>query len=423
MWFCWVVDSITTDVIEYCAENDWGLSWTVNAETLGSYASLAAMKSDPTTHITPNYIETDTIPLINQCEDYGVKTQLEIEECVFYYPFGGYPIPTTDPRQRETTAEEYEEYYGANMDLLEATALDGYGYEWGFDNAAEWLRNKTPNKHLTYYWISDATGVDPAYETYYHLFDPPHDVDWRLNLVDSVVEECYYTPRAEWMVNIFNYLKEFYPDKQYGVCTTINLDDDPPIIADEYGHGNHSTFWQETDYGYFYPNIIPPLTEAEGNQTARKYLLQAKEATGGAEFTECRLYLRNRTDAWRRLAGWYETLPIFDAGTKGHERMTQTGITPRYFGAAAYCKYPILPDTFVNTGNEIILLKDYDTASTHDITVTSTDTPTHVDYNLALSPDRGTLIGPYPLDDYGALPTITYDSTNLYVSVLKVSEL
>jgi len=61
-----------------------------------------------------------------------------------------------------------------------------------------------------------------------------------------------------------------------------------------------------------------------------------------------------------------------------------------------------------------------DNCGVHEITVTSTDTVTHKDYTFPCSPDRGTFIGPYPLEDYGALPTITYDNTNLYVSILKV---
>ena len=56
-------------------------------------------------------------------------------------------------------------------------------------------------------------------------------------------------------------------------------------------------------------------------------------------------------------------------------------------------------------------------SSTHTITVAGTGASET--YTLTLSPNRGTVIGPYPLIDFGALPTITYDNTNLYVSIIK----
>jgi len=101
--------------------------------------------------------------------------------------------------------------------------------------------------------------------------------------------------------------------------------------------------------------------------------------------------------------------------------MQQTGISPVYRGVSV-CGHvtPIAPDTFENTGNELLLLKNYvDNCAAHEITVTSTDTLTHKDYTLTCLPERGTIIGPYPLDDYGVFPTIEYDNTILYVSVLK----
>ena len=114
------------------------------------------------------------------------------------------------------------------------------------------------------------------------------------------------------------------------------------------------------------------------------------------------------------------------SGTKPLTEMSQTGVViPYLYVSQCVHNFPdhvlsVAPlDSFANTGNELILLKDYSTASTHDITVTSTDTLTHKDYTLTCLPDRGTIIGPYPLNDYGALPTIEYDNTNLYVSILQ----
>lgn len=101
--------------------------------------------------------------------------------------------------------------------------------------------------------------------------------------------------------------------------------------------------------------------------------------------------------------------------------MTQTGLTPYYCGAST-CTHELIkpPDIFDNTGNEIIVIKEYTpTATEHDITVTSSKSTYHEDYTLALSPDRGTILGPFATRYFGTLPTITYDTTNLYISILK----
>ena len=75
------------------------------------------------------------------------------------------------------------------------------------------------------------------------------------------------------------------------------------------------------------------------------------------------------------------------------------------------------PDTFVNTGNEVIMLKNAGSGSTtHTITVTGTSATEN--YTLAIQPDRATFLGPYPVATFGNTPTITYDNTNLYVAIL-----
>lgn len=110
---------------------------------------------------------------------------------------------------------------------------------------------------------------------------------------------------------------------------------------------------------------------------------------------------------------------------KQPQNTVQNGFTPMYEGVS-YCTREVIkpPDMFPNTGDELILIKDGGGASTHDITVTSSLDPLiNVNYNIALDPDHSKILGPYALDDYGELPTITYDNTNLYVSILKVSAL
>ena len=105
------------------------------------------------------------------------------------------------------------------------------------------------------------------------------------------------------------------------------------------------------------------------------------------------------------------------------QQMEQKGHVPAY-GGAAICTYPAtspLVDTFTNTGNEIIMLKNYSGTTTHTITVSGT-TPngltTTQSYTRTLSPNQGTPLGPFPVDQFGSNPTITYDNNNLYVAIL-----
>ena len=102
--------------------------------------------------------------------------------------------------------------------------------------------------------------------------------------------------------------------------------------------------------------------------------------------------------------------------------LSQSGVTPTY-GGASVCTHNTTkpPDTFANTGNEIIMLKSWSGTTSHTITVSGTLpnglTKTE-NYTRTLSPNQGTPIGPFPVDQFGSLATITYDTTNLYVSIV-----
>ena len=120
---------------------------------------------------------------------------------------------------------------------------------------------------------------------------------------------------------------------------------------------------------------------------------------------------------------WHDSLHLTysppGAIPKPVQQMEQTGHIPAY-GGAAICTYPAtspLVDTFTNTGNEIIMLKNAGSScNVHAITVTGTSATQN--YTIAIPPDRATFLGPYSTDEFGTLPTITYDNTNLYISIV-----
>ena len=114
--------------------------------------------------------------------------------------------------------------------------------------------------------------------------------------------------------------------------------------------------------------------------------------------------------------------PFTGTPIKPVQQLEQKGHIPAY-GGASVCTYPpTLVDTFTNTGNEIIMLKSAGSScSIHNITVSGTlpnGVTTTENYTIALSPNGGTPLGPFPVDPFGSNPTITYDNNNLYVAIL-----
>ena len=302
----WQPTALAYEVLEYCAANGWMLSWSTSPDQLGNYTNKAAMIANPTVHASPNRIETEVLPLINACEDYGVKCIIEIEMCV-----GGNP-GTAPPIVRAVTSSGYDEYYGDTFSLLESqSALDGYGYELGWDNAVEWVRNNTA-KWVTCYWASEMngaswnvpngyaypvpTGIDPQW-------DSPHDLDWRLALVDSVVYESYETNCMPQAIPLFQYLIANYPDMPFGMCTNVNWDDASPNM----------TIWRPAiDWPNGWGGPMDRLTEAECKRTALLYLYQLKAAT--APFTEIRLWAPQvfaGAGEFAKQAEWELSLPLY----------------------------------------------------------------------------------------------------------------
>ena len=413
-----------TSELDYIIEHDWSVSLPMWVGHLQDVTGCEAY-----------------IAYVNELLDYGVRVWAQID-----LPFGygcdvtdigsatWAPTPLTDPREVpipsttsiwrgavgstvtitpdeyhtltglwpalwwDTPKIEYHYRFDTCFDLLDATDIEGYQWECGFDHGIEWLRESTTKQlqqHIGYGSIDN-----PAWSSYLFNYNT---IDWRISQCDRILT----LPHA---------IRDI-PDT---------------ILIGNYVHDHTTKPW---DVGAYYLNQILSAGVWYWGASAldeqilllSRYLNQVKSDTGpfdgvetylvntppGSLYYDTRLTVHNMID-------FLESLNLDASGTKKVWGNNSSGLTPSYSGASL-CGHPPLPDTFANTGNEIILLKEYTTAcAVHEITVTSTDTLTHEDNTITCLPDRGTIIGPYPLDEFGALPTISYDNTNLYVSILKV---
>ena len=288
----------------------------------------------------------------------------------------------------DTPETEYEIRFGTCMDMLEASHCVGYNWERAFDNGVSWLRERTSKLLMQYWHLVDITSGNPNY------LGQTNGLAWRFTHTDSAMVEVYGTITAELSdaVGVVEYLAANQPTKPWGITTF-------------YGDGS---WWGTTDVQQQQQQI------RDGLWKLRRYINKAPqvvESLGSSPASE--------------RVKFFESLDLTenDGVTKPVQQLSQAGFIPYYLGAAI-CTYPAtspLVDTFTNTGNEIIMLKSYSGSTTHTITVSGTlpnGLTTTQSYTRTLSSTQGTPIGPFPVDQFGYSPTITYDNTNLYVAII-----
>jgi hypothetical protein len=373
IWFSNLGMPMTPDILEYCAENEWDVCLSI---TTGNLIDDAA-------DIIENWIDL--------FEGEGISTWVA---CQF--------------ADINMSVDDYDALYGAGLDVFNASATKGYGFEGGYKNGITWIKANT-SKQLVHWWMANYYLPDiggETWETWWGDEGTYHDIygtfDWRIDQFDLILQEMYWQQDILQCIELGGYIHENHPDTPYGVISCLNATPGGEI------------WWGET----IHDTDPTHLRTFAGQQLLAHhacYTVQA--ATGNFDIFGC---MCGTPDAYN--PSYIDSLTWWD-GCKGlwgvPLDMCQYGLIPHYVGAS-YCGHddtPI-PDTFVNTGSELLLLKNYGTGCTvHDITITGTDET--IDYTLAVSPDRGTPIGPFPLEQFGALPTITYDNTNLYISILK----
>ena len=131
-----------------------------------------------------------------------------------------------------------------------------------------------------------------------------------------------------------------------------------------------------------------------------------------------------RYSGHRLIAQWLENALVSNVysdtvGEKPIQNMSPNGTTPIYMPASV-CGHTQVPppDTFTNTGNEIIMLTSYsENCSFHNISVSGGRNTEN--YSLVLRPDRATILGPYSVEAYGTTPSIVYDNMNVNIAIIR----
>jgi len=360
-------------------------------------------------------------------EEYNIPFFVDLEVLMSCFPSYGAWCPLSSAAQGVSTdtVDDYEAWYGDALTVLNSYGpmLKGYCWEAGYDTGVEWINGKAAgtgkllSQWLYHEWYWPQTPPQTLADRSYG--NPPthwatHDLAWRVAQVDEIVYELFSVDRVQMCIDMGTYVKSV--GKPFGICMAFR-----DTAVDPTAWWANAGWWADTYYSYDPANPVPCPNLEEQKRRAMIYFNQIKEAIGPIDIINPLGALVTYVGEYAPVCDLLDTLNLGGLGTHGAQKMKETGLSPGYLGVTPCTHDPPLTSTFDNTGNELILLKNYvDNCGVHTITVTSTDTLTHEDYTLTCLPERGTIIGPYPLDTYGAVPTIEYDNTNLYVSILKV---
>ena len=355
-----------------------------------------------TVMIFPDNISVETVeaidPLLSIYEEYGIPVLLACQSEIG----GDVPTGTVHPGW---TISNYEAAYGDAYDLVEADSrVIGYFTETPTYVGSQWLAGRT-SKLMMY----DYTCCTESWPNFANI----------ISLYDEVVDEAFV---PSWATTDFPAviptLHSIKPTLKIGVW-----DQTENLYATDW-----SSYWTEEPWA-----LAPPPLSYATQQTralaAFTAINAAMVSTFGhkldfnvVQYGGVDLHMVNQTFA--SVTEWHDarhlTYPPTGAINKPVQQMTQKGHIPAY-GGASICTYPAtspLVDSFANTGNERIMLKNAGSGCrTHAVTVTGTSATEN--YTLAIQPDRATFLGPFPVATFGTLPTISYDNTNLYISIIK----
>ena len=338
-------------------------------------------------------------PALCLAEEYGISTMLSTMGEI------GYDVPAGS-KNPTWTVNDYDAAYGEAFDALETDSrVVGYFIETPTYIGSQWLRGIT-SKIMQY----DYTCCTEGWAHYADI----------IRLYDEVADEAF---DPTWATTDFPAtiptLYSIKPTLKIGVWDqTLNQ-----------WPNDWASYWTAEPWTLT-PPPLPYATQQSRAITAFNAINAAMTTTFGhkLDFNVIQYSGTNIStvnESLTQAIEWHDAQHLTYTGTpiKPVQQMNQTGHIPAY-GGAAICTYPAtnpLVDTFANTGNEIIMLKSWSGSSSHTVTVSGTLpnglTKTQ-SYTRTLSPNQGTPLGPFPVDQFGSNPTITYDNTNLYVSIV-----
>ena len=336
---------------------------------------------------------------------------------------------------RSTPTGTYETNFGAAISHAESKwgpsgtngqVLEQYWYEGGYDNFATWLRGKTALKiacAIFYECWVNAGGVGPQSYIGNGSETKESALTRRVGLSNEICLELWCVWDAVYwdLRGCAKYVRDNFPSKTLSINTL-------PTASPAGGCNDDTGYWtieysQTAAQRIANNDPLPSYQESINrfHQAMRDVInyvgpidsIQAQPQpwdNSGVYQTGLNYWPWNKTQL-----EMFDALPL-TSPSKLVYTMSQQGISPYYLGAGWCGVTPTLTDTFANTGNEIIMLKST-SSSSHTITVTGTHETEN--YTITISPTTPTFLGPYPIAEFGALPTITYDNSNLYVSIVK----
>ena len=403
--------------IAYIVENGWQVMTEVYVEST----------------LAPSQYSQYTL-FIDTCEANGIPYWLDIEESMnqgeegtnwynILFPDGQPLFPTHLTDTYSVIADYFETYFKGGLDYYtnyvhdnypNSTLFKGWIWEGGPCYAPYWMYNnytKNTPQEIAYFastpFLYMVDGAPDIVAPLYGCVDGVLDsYTYYLDCVETTVFEMYdarYVPASRYYTGIAPSIQWLRANgyKAGFICMEAPGFWGTPVLSEQY---RATEAW-----GNYVKSLAGPVDVAMPMADAGCCSCPPMYPVAGLE------------TVIERLTRW-DSYNFTEPGTKGSQGMSQQGITP-YYGTASYCTHdPPLVDTFVNTGNEVIMLKNAGSGSTtHTITVSGT-TPNGLtktqNYTLTLSPNQGTPIGPYPVDLFGFNPTITYDTTNVYVSIV-----
>ena len=399
-----------TKGLDWFADNGWGMTFEPNYDQLWDKDTW----------------RTTVEPSLSNCNDYEIPINLWSLPWV---------APGFDPNISYTTGYDLTESYYANLhnDVLldmidrwakpggsEGEVLTGFWYETGYESAASWLYDTVkaadPNLKIRLGIYDDMWTLRNRAPGNYGAFI---DTTQRFNKVDQVDIEVWQMFTLNVQANCIQWMNANYPNMPLGIDSMPFF---PPVInaTERIWTYNHNDLTE----------TLPSIAESERRYAT--WLTYLKRLTGRGSFDVLQMEVSAYNDAgpldnttnptvsdyFIEQAKYCASLCLINTETKLTQDMSESGITPYYSGASC-CVRPLnTPDTFANTGNEMIMLKNAgSTSASHNITVTGSSATKN--YTVTISPTIPTFLGPYPLPTFGSLPTIIYDNTNLYVSIVK----
>ena len=375
------------------------------------------------------------MPTVDYVKSWGIPVHINIEASMSWYYMASpqwsniWGVGNNQPLTNTVPAAEYETRFGDCLDIFEAdNGVSGYTFEDGYDEGIKWLRANT-NKVIRNYATATSPVISPELVDVNHLYTL--GPDWRMQHIDEWVAELY-SPNVAWTQGLLELL-------QYGAkysSLRIGFLSGAWVSKWLYDRGGGDDLWHPTGWDQWSDPFSADIAYMVDIDTQRRLYYQFNRylLEGAGRIDVFGLIAFEGHDNPPQSSTWVtspsyadqftyaESLNPGGVGTQRVWEMSQGGIIP-YYSGASQCGHtsPPPPDTFTNTGNEVIMLKSWSGTTSHTITVSGT-TPngltTTQNYTLTLSPNQGTPIGPYPVDLFGFNPTITYDTTNLYVAIV-----